>query len=29
MGLTLMTSGGLVLKRYLSENPLPSGADNV
>jgi hypothetical protein len=29
MGLTLMTSGGLVLKRYLNENPLPSGADNV
>ncbi|MEW6404057.1 MAG: hypothetical protein AB1649_19860 [Chloroflexota bacterium] len=29
MGLTLTISGGLVLKRYLNENPLPSGADNV
>jgi hypothetical protein len=29
MGLVLMISGALVLKRYLSENPLPAGADNV
>jgi hypothetical protein len=28
MGLTFMISGGLVLRHYLSENPMPVGAEN-
>ncbi len=28
MGLTLAISGAIVLRRYLSENPMPAGADN-